>query len=180
MRSSAIACGGGLREVVRLSAALPQAAGHDYVLIGRRAALDLPFERMIAELRRRPETSSSQARPAVTLLKNPDMTDNKNTILAIVLPRSCCWRGSSWSACRRWRRQRQQAQQQQQQQAQKAADAWRADAGPPAPRPGTAPVPERPSRGAPQAGASTTPGGQVYTRETVLAASRASRSTRRA
>jgi ribonuclease P protein component len=38
-----------LREVVRLNAALPAAAGHDYVLIGRRAALDLPFETMIAE-----------------------------------------------------------------------------------------------------------------------------------
>jgi ribonuclease P protein component len=38
-----------LREIVRLNAALPVAAGHDYVLIGRRAALDLPFEKMIAE-----------------------------------------------------------------------------------------------------------------------------------
>jgi ribonuclease P protein component len=38
-----------LREVVRLSAALPEQAGHDYVLIGRRAALQLPFERMIAD-----------------------------------------------------------------------------------------------------------------------------------
>jgi ribonuclease P protein component len=38
-----------LRDVVRRSAALPQLAGHDYVLIGRRAALALPFERMIAE-----------------------------------------------------------------------------------------------------------------------------------
>jgi ribonuclease P protein component len=38
-----------LREVVRLSAALPDQAGHDYVLIGRRAALQLPFERMIAD-----------------------------------------------------------------------------------------------------------------------------------
>jgi len=38
-----------LREIVRLSAALPRDAGHDYVLIGRKAALDLPFDRMIAE-----------------------------------------------------------------------------------------------------------------------------------
>ena len=38
-----------LREVVRLSAALPAQAGHDYVLIGRRTALELPFERMIAD-----------------------------------------------------------------------------------------------------------------------------------
>ena len=39
-----------LREVVRLSAALPEQAGHDYVLIGRRAALAIPFERIAAEL----------------------------------------------------------------------------------------------------------------------------------
>jgi ribonuclease P protein component len=38
-----------LREIVRRSAALPQGAGHDYVLIGRPAALKLPFDRMIAE-----------------------------------------------------------------------------------------------------------------------------------
>jgi ribonuclease P protein component len=35
-----------LREVVRLSGADILRAGHDYVLIGRRAALSLPFERM--------------------------------------------------------------------------------------------------------------------------------------
>lgn len=38
-----------LREVVRLSAALPGAAGHDYVLIGRRTALTAPFARMVAD-----------------------------------------------------------------------------------------------------------------------------------
>jgi len=35
-----------LREVVRLSAAADMRSGHDYVLIGRRAALSLPFERI--------------------------------------------------------------------------------------------------------------------------------------
>jgi ribonuclease P protein component len=35
-----------LREIVRLSAASRLRAGHDYVLVGRRAALDLPFARM--------------------------------------------------------------------------------------------------------------------------------------
>ena len=35
-----------LREIVRLSAASWLRAGHDYVLIGRRAALDLPFATM--------------------------------------------------------------------------------------------------------------------------------------
>jgi ribonuclease P protein component len=55
-----------LREVVRLSAALPQAAGHDYVLIGRRAALDLPFEKMIAELAGALKRVHRKPRPAVT------------------------------------------------------------------------------------------------------------------
>jgi ribonuclease P protein component len=35
-----------LREVVRLSNAKRMQSGHDYVLIGRRAALQLPFARM--------------------------------------------------------------------------------------------------------------------------------------
>ena len=39
-----------LREVVRLAAADRIPAGRDYVLIGRRAALDLPFEQLTAEL----------------------------------------------------------------------------------------------------------------------------------
>jgi len=40
-----------LREVVRLSAAGVAAPGTDYVLIGRQAALTLPFERLIDDLR---------------------------------------------------------------------------------------------------------------------------------
>jgi ribonuclease P protein component len=39
-----------LREIVRLAPAGRLQAGHDYVLIGRRAALGLPFARMVAEL----------------------------------------------------------------------------------------------------------------------------------
>jgi ribonuclease P protein component len=39
-----------LREIVRLAPADRMRAGHDYVLIGRRAALGLAFERLIAEL----------------------------------------------------------------------------------------------------------------------------------
>src|SRR5262249_1397214 len=35
-----------LREIVRLSAEAELRSGHDYVLIGRRAALSLPFERL--------------------------------------------------------------------------------------------------------------------------------------
>jgi ribonuclease P protein component len=39
-----------LREIVRVSGSGRMRAGHDYVLIGRRAALGLPFERLKAEL----------------------------------------------------------------------------------------------------------------------------------
>jgi ribonuclease P protein component len=39
-----------LREIVRLAPAGRLHAGHDYVLIGRRAALALPFARLSAEL----------------------------------------------------------------------------------------------------------------------------------
>jgi ribonuclease P protein component len=39
-----------LREIVRLAPADRMRAGHDYVLIGRRAALALPFARLAAEL----------------------------------------------------------------------------------------------------------------------------------
>ena len=41
-----------LREVVRLSPASHMRPGHDYVLIGRRAALDAPFERIKEEFDR--------------------------------------------------------------------------------------------------------------------------------
>ena len=40
-----------LREIVRRHAALLPRSGHDYVLIGRRSALAMPFERMAAEFR---------------------------------------------------------------------------------------------------------------------------------
>lgn len=39
-----------LREVVRRSATGAFAAGHDYVLIGRRAVLSAPFDELMAEL----------------------------------------------------------------------------------------------------------------------------------
>jgi ribonuclease P protein component len=40
-----------LREVVRLSAAVGLSPGHDYVLIGRRAALSLPFQRITEDFK---------------------------------------------------------------------------------------------------------------------------------
>lgn len=41
-----------LREVIRLSTPVRLKAGHDYVLIGRRAALDAPFEQIKDEFDR--------------------------------------------------------------------------------------------------------------------------------
>ena len=41
-----------LREVVRLSAAAALQEGHDYVLIGRRPALEWPFERLMQDYER--------------------------------------------------------------------------------------------------------------------------------
>ena len=41
-----------LREVVRLSQPERMRAGYDYVLIGRRAALNLPFDRLIEDFQR--------------------------------------------------------------------------------------------------------------------------------
>jgi len=41
-----------LREIVRRSAAIGMMSGHDYVLIGRRAALNLAFDRMIEDFER--------------------------------------------------------------------------------------------------------------------------------
>lgn len=41
-----------LREVVRLSAATGLSCGHDYVLIGRRTALSLPFEQISEDFKR--------------------------------------------------------------------------------------------------------------------------------
>ena len=41
-----------LREVVRLSVTTGLSRGHDYVLIGRRAALSLPFEQITEDFQR--------------------------------------------------------------------------------------------------------------------------------
>jgi ribonuclease P protein component len=56
-----------LRDVVRRSAAGAMLAGYDYVLVGRRAALHLPFDRMMQDfdgaLRRVHARRSGAARP---------------------------------------------------------------------------------------------------------------------
>src|SRR5262245_34888798 len=41
-----------LREVVRLAPEAAMRRGYDYVLIGRRTALDLPFERLVEDFNR--------------------------------------------------------------------------------------------------------------------------------
>jgi len=40
-----------LREAVKVSAGNRMEKGRDYVLVGRRAALDLPFDRLVEDLR---------------------------------------------------------------------------------------------------------------------------------
>jgi ribonuclease P protein component len=51
-----------LREIVRLSDAGRLRPGNDYVLVGRRAALDLPFERLIEDFARALERIHQQRR----------------------------------------------------------------------------------------------------------------------
>jgi ribonuclease P protein component len=53
-----------LREIVRLSPAARMRAGHDYVVIGRRAALELPFDRMIEDFDKAMRRVHSHARNA--------------------------------------------------------------------------------------------------------------------
>jgi ribonuclease P protein component len=51
-----------LREIVRLSDAARLRPGSDYVLVGRRAALDLPFARLIEDFARALERIHQQRR----------------------------------------------------------------------------------------------------------------------
>jgi ribonuclease P protein component len=61
-----------LREVVRLAPSAELRPGHDYVLIGRRAALDMPFARMSEDFSRAlkrvhaPSTRSAGNPPGAT------------------------------------------------------------------------------------------------------------------
>ena len=70
-----------LKEIVRLSDPNRMHSGHDYVLVGRRAALKLPFDRMTNDF----EGALRRAHAGRERQHGIPMTDNKNTILAIVL-----------------------------------------------------------------------------------------------
>jgi YidC/Oxa1 family membrane protein insertase len=96
------------------------------------------------------------------------MTDQKNMILAIVLSAIVLFAWQFFIGMPQMEKQRQQAQQQQQQ---AQAPGTPAPGTTPAPgaAPGTAPVPGQP--GAPPSAVPVSPTGQVFTRETVLAAS---------
>ena len=101
------------------------------------------------------------------------MTDNKNTFLAIVLSAIVLLAWQFFVGMPQMEKQRQQAQQQQQAQKQPTPTP-----GTPVPAPGTAPTPGEAGAppapgqaGAPQTPGQTAPGGQVFTREAVLAAS---------
>jgi ribonuclease P protein component len=52
-----------LREVVRLSQSATLRPGHDYVLIGRRAALRMPFERLVEDFSRALDRLQAPGRP---------------------------------------------------------------------------------------------------------------------
>jgi ribonuclease P protein component len=52
-----------LREMVRLSQAATMQPGHDYVLIGRRAALRMPFERLVEDFSRALDRLQALGRP---------------------------------------------------------------------------------------------------------------------
>jgi YidC/Oxa1 family membrane protein insertase len=106
------------------------------------------------------------------------MTDNKNTFLAIVLSAIVLLAWQFFVGMPQMEKQRQQAQQQQQAQKQPTPTP-----GTPVPAPGTAPTPGEAGAppapgsapapgqaGAPQTPGQTVPGGQVFTREAVLAA----------
>lgn len=53
-----------LREIVRLSGAPAMRHGHDYVLIGRRSALNAPFDKMTDEFARALSRVHAQSRTA--------------------------------------------------------------------------------------------------------------------
>jgi ribonuclease P protein component len=56
-----------LREIVRLSRAARMRTGHDYVVIGRRAALELPFDRMIEDFDKAMRRVHSNGKSAPTI-----------------------------------------------------------------------------------------------------------------
>jgi ribonuclease P protein component len=64
-----------LREVVRLASAARMRPGHDYVLIGRRAALELPFDRLIEDFSRALGRVHAGPRPGTS----PSMTPHAGT-----------------------------------------------------------------------------------------------------
>ena len=147
--------------------------GYDYVLIGRRAALDLPFERLIEDFGRALGRvhAAGRSRPPPHMRaqgRTPDMTDQKNTILAIVLSALVLIAWQYFVGLPQMEKQKQEAQlkaQQQQQQVQT-----------PVRRPAAA---GQPAAGAPRAACSRNCparrgrrlAGQQLSREAVLAAS---------
>ena len=64
-----------LREMVRLSPPSALQAGYDYVLIGRRAALELPFERLTEDFAR----ALSRVHAGKTAGTNPSSTPHAGT-----------------------------------------------------------------------------------------------------
>jgi len=153
-----------LKEIVRLSAATGLSGGHDYVLVGRRAALSLPFAQM---------NRGFQARGAAAA--SSQMSDQKNTILAIVLSALVLIVWQVFYGMPHMDKQKQIQQHQAQERSQQSAPPFPsrlpARCRRPPPAPGTAPQ-------APAQGGTVAP--QTMTRDAALALLHACTSTRRA
>ena len=80
-----------LRELVKRVDVISMRPHHDYVLVGRRAALNRDFATMLDDLRSalhrldRQPAGTGDARPQPELNDGTLMTDNRNTILAVIL-----------------------------------------------------------------------------------------------
>jgi ribonuclease P protein component len=61
-----------LRDVVRRTDADDMAAGHDYVLLARRAAINLPFDRLMEDFRGAMRRLAAQRRGGSARVKAPD------------------------------------------------------------------------------------------------------------
>jgi ribonuclease P protein component len=76
-----------LREVVRLAPPDRMRRGYDYVLIGRSAALNLPFSRLVEDFERalsrvhasRPNSAGPGTGPSVRAGKGPSVTPHRGT-----------------------------------------------------------------------------------------------------
>jgi ribonuclease P protein component len=68
-----------LKEMVRLVPPTELQGGHDYVLVGRRAALDMPFAQMTEDFSRALQRVHAAAMSAKRIAKDPSTTPSPAT-----------------------------------------------------------------------------------------------------